>query len=141
VHDAQLKLGGHTLWSELNLDVAPGEFFAVLGANGSGKTSLLRTILGQHALSAGSIKLLGEPVSRGDQRIGYIPQQRSYDPAMRVRSSELIGFGIDGHRLGTGLPSRARREKINQLLADVDASRYAHQDRSGARRRPETDAV
>lgn len=122
---AELTLGGRTLWSGLDLVVDPGEFVAVLGANGSGKTSLLRAILGQHRLAAGEIRLLGEPVRRGDRRIGYIPQHRLADEGAALRGSDLVALGIDGHRFGVGIPSRARRERVDAALDAVDARRFA----------------
>ncbi|HWM34878.1 MAG TPA: metal ABC transporter ATP-binding protein [Pseudolysinimonas sp.] len=125
LRDAELTLGGRTLWTGLDLDVAPGEFLAVLGANGSGKTSLLKAILGQHRLSAGEARLLGEPVRHGDRRIGYIPQQRRADDGVALRGRDLIALGIDGHRLGPGLPTAARRRRVDALLAEVGASHYA----------------
>lgn len=125
VRDAELRLGGRTLWSGLELDVAPGEFLAVLGANGSGKTSLLKAILGQHRLAEGEIRLAGEPVRRGDRRLGYIPQQRAQEPALRIRGRDLVRMGVDGERWGTGWPSRARRARVDGLLEAVGASHYA----------------
>ncbi len=125
VRDAQLKLGSRTLWSGLDLDVAPGEFIAVLGANGSGKTSLLKAVLGQHPLAEGKIRFAGQPVRRGDRRIGYIPQQRAQDPALRIRGRDLVRLGVDGERWGPGWPSRARRERVDALLESVGASHYA----------------
>jgi zinc/manganese transport system ATP-binding protein len=125
VRGAELRLGARTLWSGLDLDVAPGEFIAVLGANGSGKTSLLKTVLGQHPLAAGDIRFAGEPVRRGDRRIGYIPQQRAHDRAMRIRGRDLVRMGVDGERWGTGWPSRARRERVDALLDAVGAAHYA----------------
>ena len=50
---AALRFGERTLWEGLDLDVAPGEFLAVLGPNGSGKTTLLRVLLGLQPLPAG----------------------------------------------------------------------------------------
>ncbi|QEO09016.1 metal ABC transporter ATP-binding protein [Protaetiibacter larvae] len=125
VRGAQLTLGARTLWSGLDLDVAPGEFLAVLGSNGSGKTSLLRTILGEHALAAGEIRFDGHPVQRGNRRIGYVPQQRGQDPALRIRGRDLVALGVDGHRWGLPLPTRARRERIDALLDAVGAAHYA----------------
>jgi len=126
LRDAELILGGRVLWSGLDLDVAPGEFVAVLGANGSGKTSLLKTVLGQHPLSAGTATLFGEPVKHGDRRIGYVPQQRLADEGIPLRGRDLIGLGVDGHRWGVALPTRARRERIDELLAAVGAEQYAN---------------
>ncbi len=125
VRDAQLTLGARTLWSGLDLDVAPGEFIAVLGSNGSGKTSLLRAVLGQHPLAAGEIRFAGRPVRRGDRRIGYVPQQRGQDPALRIRGRDLVRLGVDGERWGTGWPSRARDARIAKLLDAVGAAHYA----------------
>ncbi|MDQ4092042.1 MAG: ATP-binding cassette domain-containing protein, partial [Actinomycetota bacterium] len=59
---ARLAYGPRVLWDSLDLDVAPGEFLAVLGPNGSGKTSLLRVLLGVQPLSAGSAQIHGRPV-------------------------------------------------------------------------------
>ena len=123
---AGLSLGGRPLWSGLDLDVAPGEFVAVLGANGSGKTSLLKTVLGQHRLSAGSASLLGEPIRHGDRRVGYVPQQRLADEGTPLRGRDLVALGVDGHRWGIALPSRARRAHIDSLLAAVGAEHYAN---------------
>lgn len=122
---AELRLGGRSLWSGLDLSVARGEFVAVLGANGSGKTSLLKAILGQHPLAAGSIELLGGPVRRGDRRIGYIPQQRLADEGTALRGRDLVALGIDGHRWGVALPSRVRRERVDAALDAVGARHYS----------------
>ncbi|MEO8889355.1 MAG: metal ABC transporter ATP-binding protein [Jatrophihabitantaceae bacterium] len=122
---ASLGYGDRVLWSGLNLTVEPGEFLAVLGANGSGKTSLLRSILGLQPLSGGTLTVNGEPARRGSRHIGYIPQQRRIDPLTPLRARDIVGLGIDGHRWGIGRPSKVRRLQLDAALAAVGASAYA----------------
>ncbi|PPH34955.1 ABC transporter ATP-binding protein [Rathayibacter sp. AY1E3] len=122
---AGLRFGDRELWSGVDLDVRAGEFVAVLGANGSGKTSLLRAVLGQQQLSAGELQVLGEPVHRGNRRIGYIPQQKLADEGTPLRARDLLGLGIDGHRFGLPLPSRSRRAAVDALLEAVGATAFA----------------
>ena len=123
---ATLRFGERELWSGLNLDVAPGEFIAVLGPNGSGKTSLVKTILGQQQLTSGTARLFGEPVPRGSRRLGYIPQQKVLDEGTPVRGRELVAMGIDGHRWGVPRFRASVRREVAELLAAVGASRYAN---------------
>ena len=122
---ASLAFGDRTLWSGLDLDVAPGEFVAVLGANGSGKTSLLRVILGLQALSSGRVEVAGRPARRGSHDIGYVPQQRRADPLTPLRARDFVGQALDGHRWGTGWPSPRRRAVVARALEEVGASAYA----------------
>lgn len=100
LRDAELRFGERVLWHDLDLDVAPGEFVAVLGPNGTGKTSLLKVLLGQHALSTGSAEINGRNVHSGNSAIGYIPQQRGIDQHTPMRGRDLVRMGIDGHRWG-----------------------------------------
>ena len=106
LRDAELRFGPRVLWHDLDLDVAPGEFLAVLGPNGTGKTSLLKVLLGQNSLSAGTAEVGGRQVHKGNPDIGYIPQQRGIDPHTPMRGRDLVRMGIDGHRWGMGLLSR-----------------------------------
>ena len=123
--DAALGFGGRTLWQGLTLDIAPGEFLAVLGPNGSGKTTLIKAVLGLQPLSAGSLSVLGAPPRRGNRRIGYVPQQRLLDASTPVRGSDLVRFGVDGGRFGFPLPRRASRERTAELVAAVGATGFA----------------
>lgn len=126
LRDASLGFGRRTLWSALDLEVAAGEFVAVLGANGSGKSSLLKVILGQVPLRSGSVSFLGRPVRGGNRLIGYVPQQKLFDDSVPLRGQDLIALGVDGHRWGVPLPSPRRRAAVARLVEAVQAQDTAH---------------
>jgi zinc/manganese transport system ATP-binding protein len=120
-----LSYGSRRIWSDLSLDIAPGTFVAILGPNGSGKTSLLRAILGLVTPSAGRIEVLGRSPHRGDPGIGYVPQHSSFDAELPFRGRDLVRLGVDGHRWGMALPDPTANARVGRALAAVEAEAYA----------------
>ncbi|MGF7122814.1 metal ABC transporter ATP-binding protein [Rhodococcus sp. BE178] len=126
LRDARLSFGERTLWSGLDLTIEQGEFVAVLGPNGSGKTSLMKILLGQLAPTSGTVRIAGTPARTGNSHVGYVPQQKSLDEGLPLRGRDLVGLGYDGHRWGTGLFGRAERRKVvDSAIAQVGAQSYA----------------
>lgn len=126
LRDAGLAFGDRTLWQNLDLSVAAGEFVAVLGPNGSGKTSLLKVLLGQNHLTSGTASIGGSPVRRGQSGVGYVPQQRNIDDDLPLRGRNLVGLGWDGHKWGMGLRGmRQRKETVQRAIDQVDANSFA----------------
>ncbi len=122
---ATLAYGRREVWRDLTLRVEPGSFVAVLGPNGSGKTSLLRVVLGLAAMSAGSVEVLGEAPRRGNPAIGYVPQAQALDRDMPLRGRDLVRLGLDGHRWGVGRPDRTTARRVAEAIASVEAGPYA----------------
>lgn len=122
---AGLQFGQRALWKGLDVDIQPGEFFAVLGPNGSGKTSFLKVLLGLQQLHSGTVTVAGQAVERGSRKIGYIPQQKSFAPDTPLRARDLVALGVDGHRWGLRIKAKAVNERVDALLDLVGASDYA----------------
>lgn len=74
------------LWSQLNLAVDRGEFIAVLGPNGVGKSTLLGTILGTRTLTSGRVDV--------NCRVGFIPQQRMFPADLPLRARDLVSLSV-----------------------------------------------
>jgi zinc/manganese transport system ATP-binding protein len=125
LRQASVKLGTRTLWTDLTFSLASGEFLAVLGPNGVGKTTLLKVLLGLVPLSSGQVLVNGAAPRRGNHELGYIPQQRAFDPNQPIRARDLVRFGFDGHRWGLPLRSRTYRQRLDEVMEAVGATAYA----------------
>jgi zinc/manganese transport system ATP-binding protein len=120
-----LELGGRNILNKVSFDIARGEFVAILGPNGAGKTTLFKLLLGLLKPTSGKIEVLGMSPHRGDSNIGYAPQHRVLETDLALRARDVVGFGLDGNKWGIGFGSGARDEKINKVLKEVDAFRFA----------------
>jgi sulfate transport system ATP-binding protein len=105
--------GEHSVVDRVSLEILTGELFVLLGASGSGKTTVLRMIAGLAAPDTGEILLKGERVnhvSPQQRNIGFVFQNYSLFRHMTV--SDNIGFGLRIRKA----PAKERNEKINRLL-------------------------
>ncbi len=121
---AAARQGGRTVWSDVSLDIAEGEFTAILGPNGSGKTTLLGVLLGELPIAAGRVSVLGTRAGAEKRQIGYLPQRRHFDHSTRIRGIDLVRLGLDGARWG--LPLRHTDSAwVGEIIELVGAGDYA----------------
>ena len=121
-----VRLGGRQILRDVSFTIGPGEFTGLIGPNGAGKTTLLRVILGLQPVTGGSVLLDGAPRPARDSSIGYVPQKLAIEPDMPLRVRDVVSLGLDGNKFGIRLPSRARRERVSDMLTAVGAQRYAN---------------
>ncbi|MGZ5804208.1 MAG: urea ABC transporter ATP-binding subunit UrtE [Xanthobacteraceae bacterium] len=98
VNAVSLHYGAAQALRGVSLTAEPGKVTCVLGRNGVGKTSLLRALVGQHAVSSGSVVWEGnditalKPVDRVRRGIAYVPQGREIFPLLTVQENLETGF-------------------------------------------------
>ncbi|MCW5559920.1 MAG: ATP-binding cassette domain-containing protein, partial [Verrucomicrobiae bacterium] len=100
-----LDLDGRRILSAINLAVRSGEFLGLIGPNGGGKTTLLRTLLGWLRPTQGTVTWAG-PDCR-PPRLGYVPQRVNVDPHFPLAAQEVLQQGAEGIGLQFG---KHRRE-------------------------------
>jgi NitT/TauT family transport system ATP-binding protein len=112
----------------VNLEIASGEFCALVGPSGCGKTTFLRMLLGEESPSRGSIRIDGQPLDAepGPDR-GVVFQRYSVFPHLTVLENTIIGREFEGSRLMGRLFGARRRAAIEEaegVLAAVGLSAH-----------------
>ena len=102
----------------ISLSVQPGDFLALIGPNGGGKTTLFRLLLGLHPPQNGSIAIFGNVPAAMSRHIGYVPQFSTVQPDFpaSVLDMVLMGAACPGPRGGGWDKSGAAREKAGAYL-------------------------
>jgi nitrate/nitrite transport system ATP-binding protein len=116
--------------SDLGLDVAEGEFIAIVGFSGSGKTTLISAIAGLVAPDAGEITLKGKPVTGPGPDRGVVFQSYSLLPWLTVRGN--IALAVDQVFASESRSERAAR--VDRYIGMVGLPHAA--DRASARHQP-----
>ncbi|MEU8571250.1 metal ABC transporter ATP-binding protein [Streptomyces pathocidini] len=114
---ASASLGARPVLRGIDLTVRRGEVVALLGANGSGKSTAVRAVVGQVPLTSGELELFGTPrrAFRDWARIGYVPQRTTAASGVPATVREVVSAGRLA-RTRLGLPRKADREAVRRAL-------------------------
>jgi len=118
---------------DLDLVIAPGEFTAVVGPTGCGKSTTLALISGLEAPSAGTVAVFGEPVVAVGRDVGYVFQRDAVFPWKSVLDNVAIGPRFRG--MGTGEANADARKWIARVGLEGFERYYPHQLSGGMRKR------
>jgi zinc transport system ATP-binding protein len=114
------ELGSRPVLRGIDLTVGRGEVVALLGANGSGKSTAIRTVIGQVPVSAGEIELFGVPRRRFDdwRRVGYVPQRTTAAGGVPATITEVVASGRLS-RARFGMLRKADHEAVRRAIGLV----------------------
>jgi NitT/TauT family transport system ATP-binding protein len=125
--------GAFTAVERADLDVADGEFVAIVGPTGCGKSTLLNAAAGLLAPSGGQVEIFGAPLRQLNRQAGYLFQTESLFPWKTAIENVAIGLEV------AGVPRAKARERAQAWLKRVGlaafADRYPHMLSGGQRKR------
>ena len=93
VKDLTVAYGDYIAAENISFELEAGGVAAIIGPNGSGKTSIIRGILGLVPAKSGEVRLFGEKLDKVRGRIGYVPQNFEYDPNFPITVGEFLDLG------------------------------------------------
>jgi zinc transport system ATP-binding protein len=106
---------------DIELAIQAGDFLAIIGPNGSGKTSLIKIMLGLLEPVRGAVSLFGAPIQDFQEweRVGYVPQKAThFDPYFPASVLEVVGMGL----VAAGQRSRFRsEERESRIMGALEA--------------------
>lgn len=133
IDSVTMSFGAYVAVQDVNLSVADGEFLAIVGPTGCGKSTILNAIAGLLKPSSGTVSIDGQPVRAVQNDIGYLFQQDALLPWKTALENVELGPMFKG--VGTA----ERREQSMKWLAKVGLKgfehRYPHQLSGGQRKR------
>ena len=121
VRDASVSLGGRPVLRRVDLTVHAGEFLALMGANGSGKSTMVRAMTGLWPLTGGVVSLFGVPLPGFTdwQRVGFVPQRAGAAGGVPASVHEVVASGRLTRRRHFRPLGRADRRAIDEAIEVV----------------------
>lgn len=89
---------GNTVIENIDLSLYERDFLAIIGPNGGGKSTLIKTILGLIKPISGYVKIFGESPDKGVSRIGYVPQNGVFDLSYPINVQDVVLMGLRSNK-------------------------------------------
>ncbi len=122
-----VSLQGAEILHHVSLQARPGEVVALMGGNGSGKSTFVRALVGAHPTTNGSISLFGKPASAASRALlGYAPQRMTAAGGVAATALEVVTSGLLGK--STWRPPRHHRESAIEALSILGVEDLAPRD-------------
>jgi zinc transport system ATP-binding protein len=125
IRDVSFAYNGETVLEDVNLDIHAGDFIAMIGPNGGGKTTLLKLILGLLKADKGMIRVNGQSIHRASASIGYVPQDVHINRRFPITALDVVLMGKLDPKKRWARKSAACREEAMAALARLGVNTYA----------------
>ena len=116
---------GQPVLENVDLMVREGDFIAMIGPNGGGKTTLLKLMLGLLKSDRGTIRIMGQPPGRISHQIGYVPQDVNINRNFPITALDVVLMGKLAPGSRWSLNSARDRQDALEALDRIDMARHA----------------
>src|SRR6056297_1003833 len=121
VKNVYLTFNEVNVLENVNLTVFQGQFLAIIGPNGGGKTTLLKIILGLINPDSGEVKIKGHSIKEGRKLVGYVPQISDFDKDFPINVEDVILMGRITDQKGLFFNySQEDKEFSKEIMKDLD---------------------
>ena len=124
--NASVKRGERLIWQHGDFSIPAGSVTAIVGTNGTGKTTMMKTELGLLPLAGGTVHVLGRPAGEMNRQIGYVPQSYTSDIDSNLTAEQSVLLGLTGTRFGVHFVTKAQRAKVKEAMTFTGIADKAH---------------
>ena len=120
IRDLHFNYGDVPILEDINIDIHQKEFIGMVGPNGSGKTILLKIILGLLAPDHGTVEVLGKPPVQSVKNVGYMPQFAPFTRDFPISVEETVLMGRLGKTSSMGFFSKEDKQLAAESMEAVE---------------------
>jgi zinc transport system ATP-binding protein len=125
IRGLSFSYNGEAVLEDIDLEVHPKDFIAMIGPNGGGKTTLLKLILGLLHPDKGTVRVTGQAATKASTSIGYVPQDVHVNRNFPITAMDVVLMGKLGHTRRWTRTSAANRRDALDALDRMDMADHA----------------